>query len=662
MPHSEIADTMTGMSATFPLARWARLRRSRLSRRALLQASVRAGVGAAGLVLVGCSDDEPQPQESQPQQQSAQADAAAQQAEQAEQSAQQPPAQQAAQQAEQADASADAQAAPPAGPVRGGILRMWLPVERHDRWDPHLSRYRYTQAAHSLMYNRLIQPSSVASGALEADLCALPETPDETTYIFTLTPGAVFWNQEPTNGRAVTAQDLSWNITRQQEALDAAGLPDPHFFRRAAYQRTASVEAASDDALTLTTTAPDAAYLASVHASPFAWITSPEAAELYADDWRDDPFDVMRNSGSGPYTPRAYNGFELALARSDNWWRADSAWADGIILASGDPNSIPSLYSAAAIDRADFPLTNEAVEVLREQYPEHEEFELPLGASVELLAPLASDPGSPLADARVIRAIELAIDRPALIERFYGGHGRASGPLPWYLDGWSLSESLLATHPGYRDDRDADLSEIAALISAAGADGLAPVPLVVADLFEGFFAGSGEAVRSMIADATGLDVELENRPFAEAIDQLRGGERFCCLGWSAVPQQADPTDEWRRTLHSAGEQNWSASGNAELDALIDRMGATFDRGARQDIAHLVQEMLLNGGAPQWQLKLVSGVQLGLRQPWFHPDPRLFEYAWSTGRLSGSWLDQTAEGYPVERELPPLPEEEPADGG
>ncbi len=552
------------------------MRRAGLTRRVLLAASARAGVGAAALALIGCSNDE------QPAQQT--------QATQADSASQQTAAQQSVQQSQQ-PAQQEAEPQPPSEPTSGGILRIWMPVERHDRWDPHRSRYRYTQAMHSLMYNRLIQPGSVSTGELEADLCGLPEMPDETTYIFAVEPAAVFWDLEPTNGRAVTAEDIRWNITRQQEALDASGAPDAHFFRRRAYQRTASVEATSDASLTLTTAEPDAAYLASVHAAPFAWITSPEAAELYGDDWRDSTADVMQNSGSGPYTPRAYNGFELTLARSTNWWRQDSAYVDGVIFTSGDPNSIVGLYDAAAVDRADFPLTNETVETLSELKPQHPTFEQPLNASVELLVPLALDPDSALADPRIARAISIAIDRPALVERLYGGHGHAVGPLPWYLEGWSLSEQRLAAFPGYRNDRETDLAEVTALISAAGGTDVAPIPLVVADLFEGFFAGSGEAVHSMIADASGLEVALEYRPFAEAIDQLRDGERFCFLGWGAVPQQADPTDDWRRTLRSDGDQHWSDGANAELDALIEQMGVVIVHEEREAVHHQMSPLL-----------------------------------------------------------------------
>ena len=84
---------------------WQRMRRSRMSRRALLRASGRAGVGAAGLALVGCGDDDDDAaaQVAQQQQDQQQAVAQVQQDQQQQQQAMQ---QQQAQQQQQADAQA----------------------------------------------------------------------------------------------------------------------------------------------------------------------------------------------------------------------------------------------------------------------------------------------------------------------------------------------------------------------------------------------------------------------------------------------------------------------------------------------------------------------------------------------------------------------------
>ena len=622
--------------------------RRRLSRRSLLAASARAGVGAAGLALVGCGEDEPTPDEELESLQE-QADGQAQQVEQQGE-------------AEFEESQQQAERVSPSEPEAGGILRVWYPVERHDRWDPHRSRYRTTQGFHSLMYSRILRPVSVSSGELEADLCGLPEMPDEVTYVFTVSSGAAFWNQTPTDGRSFTADDIRWNIERQQAALDADGVADPYFFRSDAYERTASIDVVAEDQVRLTTSAPDAAYLGSVHAGPFAWMTSPEAAELWGDAWRDNAFDSTQNSGTGPYLPMSYDGAELILQRSESWWGPEAAWPDGIVFAGGGAASIVGTYSLAQIDFVDFPVPNEIVQALIDERPEDTTYEVPIAAPVQLLTPQAADSGSALGDPRVVRALGLAVDRARLIERLYEGNGRASGLLPWYLDGWAIPQERLGEMPGYRDPRDADLTEIGELIAAAGgASAIGTVPLVTADLFEGFFAGSSEAVRSMIADATGLTVELEHRPFAEALEQLAGGERFVFLAWGETPVTADPTDAWRATLHSGGDRNWGGATDPELDALIDEMGVSFGLDERRELAHRVQERLLTGESAQWIVNLANGTQLGVAQPYLQLDPRAREFAWSWDRLGSSWLDTGHADYNAERELPEIGAEEQAGG-
>ena len=624
--------------------------RRTLSRRRLLHAAAAAGVGASALALGGCSSEEqPEPAEDQqqPQQQ--------QEAPPEQQQQQEEPA------AAQADAPAPEQEAPaeppaPLSPAPGGVLRSYLPIERFDSWDPHRSRYRYAQSAHSLVYSRLLQPADPYSGELRADLCGLPETPDPATYVFSLDPRAAFWDQAPTDGRAVSSDDIRLNIERQQQGLDAEGNPDPYLFRSRAWNR-AVFSAGEGGAFTLRTSAPDAPFLGSVAASPFAWIISSEALEDSAPAWLDDPFDHTLVSGSGPYIPTAYDpSFELTLARSQNWWGEAEILPDEIRFIGGPTDDLIFAYIDERLDRADFPLTNESVEALREERPEHTPFELPLDAPVQLLAPLDSEPGAALGDPRVISALSIAVDRRRLIERLYAGQGRPSGPLPWYLEDWALADDQLAGYPGYRTDRSADLTQAAELIAAAGgAAQIAPVAFIAADLFEGFFPGAGPFVRDQIQEATGLTLELEFRPFADALSQLQEGERFLFLGWGETPSGPDPTDRWREQLHSAGEQNWGGPADPQLDSLLEQMQSTFDLDARRDLCRQVQALLLSSSA--WIHNLANGVQLGVSQPWLHLDPRALAYAWSTQHLATSWLDTSeSSGYPAEQRTPPEPAE------
>ena len=96
---------------------WKRQSGRRLSRRTLLGASARAGVGAAGLALVGCGDDDDDDaavaETPAAQEQAAQQQVADQQADQAVD-------QEAAEQQVMEDQ--EEQAVAQAGPVRGGIL------------------------------------------------------------------------------------------------------------------------------------------------------------------------------------------------------------------------------------------------------------------------------------------------------------------------------------------------------------------------------------------------------------------------------------------------------------------------------------------------------------------------------------------------------------
>ena len=209
---------------------WTHRRRRRMTRRALLRAAARAGLGTAGLALVGCGGDDDDTPDEPPADDQADDEPTP--------DDQTSPGQLGSPDDDTTTPAAGADTPPAASvPQPGGIAQLFAVTDEIDRFDPHRSRFRTTQRILSLLYSRLLRPDSVSQGTLEPDLAAIPEMPDDTTYIFTIRPQAVFWDGAPANGRAVDADDVRLNVERQLAGLTDAGEPDLRFYRQSLYSR-----------------------------------------------------------------------------------------------------------------------------------------------------------------------------------------------------------------------------------------------------------------------------------------------------------------------------------------------------------------------------------------------------------------------------------------
>ena len=90
------------------------------------------------------------------------------------------------------------------------------------------------------------------------------------------------------------------------------------------YQKTAAMDVVDEQTLRVKTDGPDATYLNSVHAGPFAWMTSPEAINAFGNRWRDETTNVELSSGTGPYIPVEFNAdVQLLMKPNPNYWKSD---------------------------------------------------------------------------------------------------------------------------------------------------------------------------------------------------------------------------------------------------------------------------------------------------------------------------------------------------
>ena len=188
---------------------WQRMRRRSMSRRSLLKASARAGVGAAGLALVGCGDDDDDdqaaPAAAQAQQQQQMQQQAAQQADQA---------QQQEEQAQQQQQAAVAQAADDARyDSQGDQIQTGGVFKRAAGSQLTLIRFPWNSAGNNgtidptgYMYNCLTQYGGVELTELDKgfseyrnpDFSLFPdvaeswETPDDLTWVFNIRADVMF--------------------------------------------------------------------------------------------------------------------------------------------------------------------------------------------------------------------------------------------------------------------------------------------------------------------------------------------------------------------------------------------------------------------------------------------------------------------------------------
>jgi peptide/nickel transport system substrate-binding protein len=165
--------------------------RRKVSRRATLRGAGIAGVGAGAFALVGCGDDDSTSATGTPKGLLPTATAGA---------------------------SASATTATKQ-PVPGGNFNFGMP-NIPPTLDPYTVTSFQTSYVNGLTYSKLVRfkagtpDVSPADNTMEADLAKLPEQPDQLTWNFTLKPGVKFQNVAPTNGRALTSEDVKYAFDR----------------------------------------------------------------------------------------------------------------------------------------------------------------------------------------------------------------------------------------------------------------------------------------------------------------------------------------------------------------------------------------------------------------------------------------------------------------
>ncbi len=296
---------------------WTKLGRRKISRRTLLRSSARAGVGAAGLVLVGCGDDDDAaaPQavtqtQQQVEQQQQQAEQQAQAQQQQEQQAQQQAAPQDQQQQAQAQQQAQQQAVAAQSIPRGGrvIVGATEDLIGQNGMDPHLALVQ--SGLWRMIYDPIIATKPDGSIDLDASLAESYELVDQTTLVFSLREGVKFQDDTDFNADAVR-----FNMER---AVDTS-IPGGGVYA-ATYAVIGGIDVADSHTVRFDLTAPNAALLTNLQERGGMIISPTKVETTDIDTLRTQPV------GTGPYALSSWLADQSSILNpfADGWQkRAD---------------------------------------------------------------------------------------------------------------------------------------------------------------------------------------------------------------------------------------------------------------------------------------------------------------------------------------------------
>lgn len=420
--------------------------------------------------------------------------------------------------------------------------------------------------------------------------------PGDTTYVFHLRADVTFHDGTPLNAEAVKINfDRMQNFSEEFQGdayyygalMDGFG-PD---------NLISSVEATDELTVTFTLREPSPTFLFGITLTPFSIISPAVLEATNADDHATSTLttDVVQG-GTGPFIFDSYTPEEEAtLVRNDEYW-GDPAYLDTLIIRPiADPAARLQALQGGSVQGFDLvnPADYQQVEDDGFSLVERLSFNsLYLGLNpVARENAAAADPprdfyggetDSPLQDLAVRQAIEMAIDKEALIEPFYGGRGSAADTFMPPSSGWAEAVEAGVDVLGY------DPEGAAGLLADAGftADNPAVIhfwyPTEVTRPYMPDPAGLHQAITGML-EAAGFVVEPHSDIWDSPgylFDAQNGYYDLHFLGWTG---DYDDPSNWYGVHFGYVQGAPAAQFGCDVDGLEDAINtadAELDETAR----------------------------------------------------------------------------------
>ncbi len=436
-----------------------------------------------------------------------------------------------------------------APPVQGGVFR--LPLESPSTLDPAFTNDAYEATVTNQIFSGLVK--------WDADLNVLPDVAQSWTisrdgreYVFSLRHNARFQN-----GRQVTAQDFVYSFTRLfnssevppgiiQDYLRKISGVDDYVAGRSSH--ISGLEAPDPFTLVIRLDKPYASFLTALAMDQGKVVPREEIERLGAAEFGRRPV------GSGPFRLVEWQpDVQMVLAANADYY-GQRAYLDTVVVLhypnDGGERQRADFF-AGRLDAREV-RENELAELNAQgAYPLVRRLEL----SMEFLGMNVSRP--PFDDARVRRAVAMALDRESLSRVAGPGFRVPVGLLPPGMPGYTPESKILPQDP----------ERARALLAEAGYGPGHPLRFQLFTSSRSNHAVLRDSVIAASLRRVGVDLDLHDVPWTELIAAVDGKTAPAFeLTW--IADLPDPESFLYTLLASGGGSNLFEYHNARVDSLL----------------------------------------------------------------------------------------------
>lgn len=392
--------------------------------------------------------------------------------------------------------------------------------------------------------------------------------PTPLKWVYRIRDGVRFWN-----GRPLTAEDVVYSLQKATE---------PTSYWANWFVNVRSIERTAPDEVTVTLKRPDAIFNKMMATAAGVVVEKAYATEK-GDAYGTPDGGVMC---TGPFRLDRWNkGDSIVMTRNDGYWDPSRrAHAKTLELRFvPDESTLTSALQSGDIDGT-FSAPLSGVEQLRSS----QAGTLTLGKSAVFDTIAFSAEKGPLADARVRRALSLAIDRDAIARTVFSGTAQPVKS-PAVPSTWGYERAAFAQAYEALPSMGPDLDQAKSLIAEAGSP-KEPVTLALPGDVAAFVQ-----IGTIVQDAAKkIGLKMELRPIATSayialFTDAKAREGIDGLLGIWYPDVAEPLNIFAQVTDS---QNFNGYANPEVRAALDRARGTYDDAERAQLAIVAQRQLM----------------------------------------------------------------------